>query len=126
MSLKTLIDDHATSVFLNLDHFAESYTFESNAAADIPFNGIFDRATLKQSNTDDANAELADAHLTITVATLELFQAAVDDFEQDGWITINGQRYSIAGETERDSAMVTLALMTSNVKTLRKVRPHRP
>ena len=125
MSLKTLIAEHATSVFLNLDHFAETYVFESNAHADIEFVGLFNRASLNHSNTDEANAELADAHLTIAVATLELFQAAVNDFEQDGWLTINGQRFSITGEVDRDNAMVTLALMASTIKTLRKVKPHK-
>lgn len=124
MTLNDTISEHTTSVFLNLDHFAESYTFESNAADDIEFNGLFDRSTLTQTNTDDATTEKADGYLTIAVATLTLFQAAVPDFEQDGWIEINGQRFSITGEVERDAAMVTLALMTSNLKTLRKVKPH--
>lgn len=125
MTLAEKIADDTTSVFLNLDQFAESYTFESNAAADIDFVGLFDRSTLKQTNTDDATTEQADGYLTIAVATLALFQAAVDDFEQDGWLTINGQRFSIAGEVERDSAMVTVALMSSKLKTLRKVKPHK-
>lgn len=124
MTLADKIAEHTTSVFLNLDHFAESYTFESNAAADVVFNGIFDRSTLKQQNGDDANSELADAHLVISVDTLELLQAAVSDFTQDGWLAINGQRFSILGEVERDAAMVTLALSTTNLKTLRKVKPH--
>lgn len=125
MNLNDVIAEHATTVFLNTDHFADNYTFESNAADDIDFVGVFDRSTLKQSNTDEANSELADAYLVISVTTLGLLKAAVSDFEQDGWITINGQRFSILGEVERDSAMVTLALSTSDVKTLRKVRPHK-
>ena len=124
MTLADKITEHSTTVFLNLDHFAESFTFNSNAAADIEFVGVCDKATLSQRNLDDANAEQADAHLVVSVATVALLQAAVSDFEQDGWITIDGQRYSIMGEVDRDSAMVTLALSTSNVKTLRKVRPH--
>lgn len=125
MTLADKITAHTNEVFLNLDHFAETYTFESNSASDIEFVGLFDRGTVKQQNTDAANSEQADGYLTIAVATLVLFQAAVADFEQDGWISINGQRFSIAGEAERDSALVTLALMTSKLKTLRKVKPHR-
>ena len=124
MSLKTLVDNHTTSVFLNLDHFAETYTFESRDADDISFVGVFDRATLKQANTGEATSELADAHLVVSTATVDLLKAAVSDFEQDGWITIAGQRFSILGEVDRDHAMVTLALASANLKTLRKVKPH--
>jgi len=123
-TLASTIAEHTTTVFLNTDHFAESYTFESNTADDVTFNGIFDRATLKQSNADDANSEYADATLTISVDTYDALVAAVADFEMDGWITIAGQRYSIAGEIERDAAMVTVALSTTKIKTLRKVKPH--
>lgn len=125
MSLKDTIAEHATSVFLNIEHFADEYVFESNAAADIDFVGICDKATLTQRDTDEANSDHADAHLVVSVETVALFQAAVSDFAQDGWIQIDGQRYSIMGEVDRDSAMVTLALSTSKVKTLRKIKPHK-
>lgn len=125
MNLKDTIAEHTTSVFLNLDHFAEEYVFESNAAEDIDFVGIFDRAHEAIKNTPDANVEQFDALLTVSVATVALFQAAASDFEQDGWISIAGQRFSIVGEAERDSAMVTLMLATSKVKTLRRTNPHK-
>lgn len=124
MTLADKIAEHTTTVFLNTEHFAEPLVFASRAAADIAFNGVVDRAMLKTDNTDEANSELADAHLVVSAAVADSFQAAVPDFEQDGWITINGQRYSILGEVDRDDAMVTLALASRNVKTLRKVKPH--
>jgi len=122
MHLNDVIAEHATSVFLNLDHFAEPFVFQSNAAADIPFDGICDKASLTQRDNDEANSELADAHLVVSVETVSLLKEAVSDFAQDGWIVIDGQRYSITGEVDRDSAMVTLALSTSNVKRVRKVK----
>ena len=126
MTLADKIAEHTASVFLNSDHFAESFTFESRNADDIPFLGIFGKAVLKSTHTDEATADLADAEVTISVETLELFQAAVSDFDQDGWINVHGTRYSIAGEMEHDHAMVTLALKAANNKTLRRINPHGP
>jgi hypothetical protein len=123
MTLDDLINEHTDSVFLNLDHFAKPYTFESRAAAAVPFKGIFDNAKLMQQNTDEADAEQADATITVSYADAQLFAAAVPDFESDGWVTILGQRYSLTGELQNDGVLVVFALGLTNAKTFRRAYP---
>ena len=105
------------------DRLGDSFTFQSNAAEDITFDGVFDDDTTKSKPENGSTKDECDAKLHCVAAEkFDAMVAAVPDFEKDGWIAIHGDKYSIVGTCDRDDVSVTLKLALSKLKTFRSPR----
>lgn len=112
------ITEHSATVFLNESHFAQSMICYSKTGDSRQFSGVLDSQKFSHENNDDADRDQFVAYLTVSVET----EANID---REGWIAIGSQRYFVEGESERDRDFVTLIVKTNDLKTLRKVRPHK-
>ena len=113
------------AVFANTDHFGGTQPFHYRGSDDpIEVPGVFDADHSKAKNSDESSRDECDAKIhCVPEATLAAMQTAVADFSKDGWFVIFGERYSIAGITDRDGISGTLLLLATNNKTLRRAYP---
>ncbi|MFM9964445.1 MAG: hypothetical protein ACKV2Q_24850 [Planctomycetaceae bacterium] len=114
------------ATFVSTEHFGESFTFESNAGADITFAGVLENDMAKSVSQPAADKEDCDARIQcVSAAKYDEMRAAVPDFDKDGWIEMHGDKYSIVGTADRDTVSVTLKLAISKLKIFRSSRSSR-
>lgn len=108
--------EHASGVFLNESHFSQSMMHFSKTGDPTQFSGVLDSQAFKHENNDEADRDLNQAHLTVSVAT-------ADNLDRDGWIMIGMTRYMVDGEVDRDRDFVTLLVKQTKNRFVGAVYP---
>ena len=103
MSLKDLIADQASRVFLNTGHFAQSVTYNPPEGESVSVDGVFDE--------DDANGEVqhgTDREFILRRAKLEIARSFAVNVA--GTFTANGATWHILGIGGADPDLQTIEL----------------
>lgn len=107
----------------NPNLLGDELTFESNAAEPIPFNGVLQLRSRKSVNSDEGAFDQCDATLLMTLADYQSLKAAVSDFNDDGWVTYQSQRFYFIGETDNTGVTIVAILSVNQSSALGRTYP---